>query len=241
MTCLHLCIFYLFVLVVSVSGKSRHRQVTVEVMAGSQDCFFIPDTKVGQTLDISYQVTSSSHATGKNDITVRLYTPAPHNLLYERLMDSDGSYNMELQQFGDYKLCLDNQVSTWSDKIVWFEVSLDDPEDDYEDDDYLDDDDWDKIRENDEDTVTVYEMKVEDIKTKVHDVRIHLGKMRHFQFMLGAQSSKDSKQMEANLSRLNFWSLVHMSMMIIVGVIQVIMVRQLFTDKSMVQKLTTRT
>ena len=99
-------------------------------------------------------------------------------------------------------------------------------------------------------------MKVEDIKTKVHDVRIHLGKMRHFQFMLGAQSSKDSKQMEANLSRLNFWSLVHMSMMIIVGVIQVwiqstifdlyvfvqvIMVRQLFTDKSMVQKLTTRT
>merc|ERR1712226_1379298 len=111
-----------------------------------------------------------------------------------------------------------------------------DPEDDYDEDDYFDAEDWDKIKENDEDTQSLYEMKFDDIKNSVHDVRIHLGKMRHFQFMLGAQSSKDSRQMEGNLSRLNFWSLVHMTIMILVGVIQVIMVRQLFSDKSMVQK-----
>ena len=33
-------------------------------------------------------------------------------------------------------------------------------------------------------------MKMEEIKTSVHDVRINVGKIRHFQFMLGAQMSK---------------------------------------------------
>ena len=33
------------------------------------------------------------------------------------------------------KVCFDNRVSTWSDKILWFEVNVEDPEDDYTDDD----------------------------------------------------------------------------------------------------------
>ena len=33
------------------------------------------------------------------------------------------------------KVCFDNRVSTWSDKILWFEVNVEDPDDDYTDDD----------------------------------------------------------------------------------------------------------
>ena len=33
-------------------------------------------------------------------------------------------------------------------------------------------------------------MKMEDIKTSVHDVRININKIRHSQYMLGAQMSK---------------------------------------------------
>ena len=33
------------------------------------------------------------------------------------------------------KVCFDNQVSTFSDKILWFEVNVEDPDDDYTDDD----------------------------------------------------------------------------------------------------------
>ena len=33
-------------------------------------------------------------------------------------------------------------------------------------------------------------MKMEEIKKLVHDVRINVGKIRHFQFMLGAHMSK---------------------------------------------------
>ena len=60
---------------------------------------------------------------------------------------------------------------------------------------YLTDaDDWDKMKENNEDTMSLFEMKIEDIKTAIHDVRINVGKMRHFQFMRGGAMSKDVHQ-----------------------------------------------
>merc|ERR1711989_120702 len=71
------------------------------------------------------------------------------------------------------KVCFDNRVSTWSDKILWFEVNVEDPDDDYtDDDDYFDPEDWDKMVENNEDTQSLFEIKVEDIKTAIHDVRM---------------------------------------------------------------------
>lgn len=233
----------LLALLPAALARSRHRQMTVEVAAGAEDCFFLPDVKPSQGIELEYQVTSSSAATGKNDITARVLGPAPSfTQLFESIMQSDGSFNGEAAEHGDFKVCFDNRESTWSDKIVWFEVNVADPEDDYtdDDDDYFDAEDWDKMKENNEDTQSLFDMKIEDVKTAVHDVRINVGKMRHFQFVRGGSMSKDTHQVEANLSRLNFWSLVHLVLMVVVGVSQVYMVRNLFDDKSVVQKLTAR-
>jgi len=219
------------------SAKSRHRQMTLEVTAGYEDCFFLEDVKSGQTIDFEYQVTSSSSPTGNNDITVRIHSPAPnYNTIYENNMVTEGSYNGEAEDNGDYRICLDNKVSTWSDKTVWFEVQVEDPEDDY-DDDYMDSEEWDAIKANNEDTEQMFEMKMDEIKTSVHDVRINVGKIRHFQFMLGAQMSKDTHQVDANFERINFWSVIHLLIMGLVGFTQVFMVKQLFEDKSMVKNL----
>jgi len=225
-----------------VSPKSSSRQMTVSVAAGSEDCFFLPEVKIGQVVQLEYQVTSSSSATGKNDITVKIFSPAPESkVIFESEMDTDGSHHHEAEEEGDYKICLDNKVSTWSDKVVWFEVELEDPQDDYFDDDYMDDEDWENVRANNEDTESLFDMKMEEIKGSVHDVRINMGKMRHFQFMISAQMSKDVNQVGKNLERINFWSVIHLLIMISVGATQVYMVRQLFEDKSQMHKLTTRT
>jgi len=219
------------------SAKSRHRSMTLEVTAGYEDCFFLEDVKSGQTIDFEYQVTSSSSPTGNNDITVRIHSPPPEpRQVYENNMLTEGSYNGEAEETGDYKICLDNKVSTWSDKTVWFEVQVEDPEDDY-DDDYMDSEEWEAIKANNEDTEEMFNMKMEEIKTSVHDVRINVGKIRHFQFMLGAQMSKDTHQVDGNLERINFWSVVHLLIMVVVGFTQVFMVKQLFEDKSMVKNL----
>ena len=54
----------------------------------------------------------------------------------------------------------------------------------------MDDEDWEQIKKNNEDTEGLFDMKMEDIKKSVHDTRLNVGKIRHFQFMLGAQMSK---------------------------------------------------
>ena len=55
--------------------------------------------------------------------------------VFENYKLHEGSYTGEADEDGDYKICLDNKDSTWSDKTVWFEVQILDPEDDYDDDD----------------------------------------------------------------------------------------------------------
>ena len=66
----------------------------MEVEAGSEDCFYIENVKKDESIDFEYQVrkvphhfiddisshgqvTTSSSATGRNDITVRIIGPPP--------------------------------------------------------------------------------------------------------------------------------------------------------------------
>lgn len=35
---------------------------------------------------------------------------------------------------GDHKLCLDNRMSTWAEKVVWLEITVRDPNDEYYED-----------------------------------------------------------------------------------------------------------
>ena len=98
-------------------------------------------------------------------------------------------FNGIIEEDGDYRICFDNRNSRWSDKTVWFEVQIEDPEDDY-DDDYIDTEEWDRMKELNEDTESLFEMKVEDIKTSMHSIRLRINKIRHFFFMHSGSMSK---------------------------------------------------
>ena len=108
-----------------------------------------------------------------------------------------------IEEDGDYRICFDNRNSRWSDKTVWFEVQVEDPEDDY-DDDYIDTDEWDKMKELNEDTMSMFEMKVDDIKTMLHTIRLKINKIRHFFFMHSGSMSKVERD---NWLRCNKYSL----------------------------------
>lgn len=224
---------FLSVVMSKIDAKSWHRQVTVEVGAGKEDCYFLPDVKSGQSIEFEFQVITTNSQTGKLDLTARI--TSPHGTqLYEEVMQQDGSYNSDVSEEGDYRVCFNNMDSTWSDKTVYFEVEVNDPEDIY--DDYIDSEELEEARKRNEDTESLFEMKVEDIKTAIQSVRVKIGKMRHFQWMLGAFMSKDTNQVESTMDKINFWSIVHLTIMIVVGALQVFMVRQLFEDKSFLYK-----
>ena len=55
--------------------------------------------------------------------------------VFEDLMKQEGSYEGDAEEDGDYQIRLDKQASTLSDKTVWFEIQIEDPEDDYDEDD----------------------------------------------------------------------------------------------------------
>jgi len=217
------------------------RQMTVEIEAGNDWCFFVPEVYEYQTMDFEFQVTDSSMHTGKNDITATITSPKPEsNVIYHVVQEEEGSFSEELEKDGDYEVCLDNTISTWSDKVVWFEVTVHDPKDDYYDD-YIDSYEMKEMVGRNEDYETIFDMKVEDIKESVHTTRINLGKMKHFQFMKSSDMSRDTNHVNSNKETINFWSMVHLAMMLMVGFIQVLMVKQLFAEKSFLYKMTNRT
>ena len=94
-----------------------------------------------------------------------------------------------IEEDGDYRICFDNRNSRWSDKTVSFEIQVEDPEDDY-DDEYIDTDEWDHMKELNEDTMSMFEMKVDDIKTMLHTIRLKINRIRHFFFMHSGAMSK---------------------------------------------------
>ena len=51
------------------------------------------------------------------------------------------------------------------------------------------DDDWKEMVGRNEDTESLFDVKVDDVKTFLHNIRVSLGKIRHFQLMLGADYS----------------------------------------------------
>merc|ERR1711892_840642 len=219
-----------------VSSKSSESSLTTVVNAGEESCFFYPGIKKGQTIEFDFQVIDNNSPTGHNDITARVMAPPPMNKeLFVADEENEGNFNEELEEDGEYQICLDNTISSWTDKTVWFEVSITDPTDDYYD--YgLDSGEYEAMRERNEDTETLFEMKAEEVKDLVHKVRTNVGKIRHFQYMTSAAMSQDSNHVEYNKHTIDMWSVVHVTIMLLVGVIQVVMVKQLFEDKSFFHK-----
>jgi len=224
----------IFCLVTIVHSKSHHRQMTVIIAANDDYCVFVPNITSGQTIEFDFSVTDSTGAEGINDITVRMFTPDPNpELVFQTMKEQEGSHHEEAVMDGDYQLCFDNRMSTWAEKTVYFEVTVHDPQDDYYDDYYLDSEEWRDIRgRNYEDYEEKFEMKSEDMQSSLHKTRLNLGKVKHFQFMGGADMSRDTHNVMGMKERLDTWSFIHLSLILIIGFTQIYFVRQLFEEKS---------
>ena len=81
-------------------------------------------------------------------------------------------------------------------------------------------------------------MATGDLKAYMQSVRLKLGQVKHFQFMQGADmsrvsrestrlctdviSSQDTHNVMRTIEKLDTWALIHMSIMVIIGLTQVI-------------------
>lgn len=83
-------------------------------------------------------------------------------------------------------------------------------------------------------TEDVYDLKVQDIQEVINGVRNHLTKVRHIQEIIKSTEARDRNVVEENFFKVNTFSMIQIVIMIFAGLIQVVMVRSLFDDKSKV-------
>ncbi|KAJ7332459.1 hypothetical protein JRQ81_014639 [Phrynocephalus forsythii] len=166
------------------------------------------------SLEIEYQVLDGAGL----DVDFLLLSPKHETLVFEQ-RKSDGVHTVETEE-GDYMFCFDNTFSTLSEKVIFFELILDNMGDEEQED-------WKK------------EVKGQILPTNprepllesVNSVKARLSKSIHIQTLLRAFEARDRNIQESNFDRVNFWSMVNLAVMVIVSAVQVYMLKSLFEDK----------
>ncbi|GAB5575267.1 transmembrane emp24 domain-containing protein 5 isoform X1 [Prionailurus iriomotensis] len=217
---------------------------TFTLPAGQKECFYQP-MPLKASLEIEYQVLDGAGL----DIDFHLASPQGRTLVFEQ-RKSDGVHTeawkksiwnnpslllktkltLELSQLkgrietedGDYMFCFDNTFSTISEKVIFFELILDNMGEQVQEQE-----DWKKYITG----TDMLDMKLEDILESINSIKARLSKSGHIQTLLRAFEARDRNIQESNFDRVNFWSMVNLVVMVVVSAIQVYMLKSLFEDK----------
>lgn len=121
-----LVLFSLLTLLGTLSSFTSATALTYKLTPNEKECFYThvvkQDAKVafyfavqsGGSFDIDYMVTGPSKEPGKERV------------ILEGEKERQGDYVFTATQSGEYRFCFDNSVSTFTDKLVDFEISVED-------------------------------------------------------------------------------------------------------------------
>lgn len=111
------------------------KELTISVDPGKEDCFYQKASK-GEAIDIEYQVIDGGH--GDLDITFHLVDPTGRILVAD-FKKSENSHRATVKMDGDHKFCFDNTFSSYNAKTVFFELIIENEnEDDWGSDEDID-------------------------------------------------------------------------------------------------------
>ncbi|XP_020774549.1 transmembrane emp24 domain-containing protein 5 [Boleophthalmus pectinirostris] len=195
-------------------SQSMDSDFTFTLPPGRKECFF-QTMKKDASLEIEYQVLDGAGL----DVDFYIASPTGH-VLFNDYRKSDGVHTVETED-GDYMFCFDNTFSSVSEKVIFFELILDNMDADE------DPDDWKEYVHG----TDMLDMKLEDIMDTINNVKARLSKSVHIQTVLRAFEARDRNLQESNFDRVNFWSITNLIVMVIVSAVQVYLVRSLFEDK----------
>jgi len=221
---------FIFIKIILLSYIScLEREMTVNVEAGKEECFFESVPK-DNTLTVEYQVVDGgSGQLSELDINFRLIHPKGQPLFAE-FKKPDGAHTHRSDETGDYKICFDNKFSYMSSKVIYFEILNVNEEEEYDDFAGIFDDDEELPEE-------YYDVQVSDIESQLKKIKEDIVKARHLQDQIRVTDLKDRSIAEHNFERVNFMSTFYVIILMISGVAQVLLVRSLFDDKSKINPL----
>ncbi|XP_071751696.1 transmembrane emp24 domain-containing protein 5 [Centroberyx gerrardi] len=220
-----LCVLSVFVAlperaaVLAAFSQSLDSDFTFTLPAGRKECFY-QTMKKDASLEIEYQVLDGAGL----DVDFHISSPSGH-VLFSDYRKSDGVHTVETED-GDYMFCFDNTFSAVSEKIIFFELILDNMDSEAEEPE-----DWKEYVHG----TDMLDMKLEDIMDTINSVKARLGKSVQIQTVLRAFEARDRNLQESNFDRVNMWSFTNLIVMVLVSAVQVYLVRSLFDDKKKVR------
>lgn len=209
-------------------AESLEKEITVNIEAGKEECFY-QDVKEGNVIDIEYQVIDGTH--GELDISFQLVEPTGR-IIFADFKKSENGHRVEAKVAGDYKFCFDNTFSTYNMKTVFFEIIVETTEDETWGGDDINIDDFHGMTPDE-----ILDIKVQDIQDTIYKVRNNLNKVQHLQDTLKSHEARDRNIAEENFFKVNSWSMVQILVMVLVGLVQVVMLKSLFDNTSRVHHL----
>ncbi|XP_022905560.1 transmembrane emp24 domain-containing protein 5-like [Onthophagus taurus] len=217
-----LYVFFVLLGILTLKVIALEKQITINVDPRRQDCFY-ETIKEQETVEVDYQVIDGAHT--DLDISFQILDPTGRVLIGD-FKKTGNAHTFTTQTKGDYSFCFDNTFSTVSVKTVFFELIIDN-----------DDDENDYANELELNPEEVYELKVQDILEIIAKVKSDMNKVRQLQDIIKSVEARDRNVAEENHSTVNFFSFTQIMVMLIVGIGQVITVRSLFDEKSRVHRL----
>ncbi|CAG7786119.1 unnamed protein product [Allacma fusca] len=175
---------------------------------------------LGDSTDLTTQILPAA-SQGELDINFQLTDPYNRPLVTE-FRKSDSSHSIPVTVEGLYKACFDNTFSHFSVKTVAFGITVETEDEAH----------WREYQDVDLQPEGVYEVTIEEIQEKTNIVRVILTKIKKLQEEFREVESRDRSTGEHNYERVNFWSLVNLVILVLVGFVQVFMVKGLFDEKN---------
>lgn len=211
----------------------RASDINFRIEPGSQICFY-ETGKTGQMMEVYYQVLDGQH--GDLDINFELTDPNGVKLTKD-YKSSENSILMNLKVDGDYTFCLDNSYSLMNSKLVFLYILVEDKNkvSDGEAEVAVVDKNGNEQKEVlewggvDEDG-KMYYLEVGRIADSLSLTLGHVVKSRHLLDVYAATKSRDSYLAFEGTFVVDVWSGFQISLMFLVGILQVFMIKKLFNS-----------
>lgn len=211
-----------------IAQTIHESDINFRVEAGSRTCFF-ERGRAGQMMEAYYQVLDGQH--GDLDITFEIIDPTGAKLVsdYKR---AQNSIIMDLAADGDYVFCMDNSYSMMNSKLVFVYVVIEDKAGEGgrteaaaaagEEEEVLE---WTGLDERGE----AYYVEVAAIAAALTRTLRHVARARQLLELHGAGKARDSYVAFEDTFVVDVWSAFQICFMMVVGMIQVYMIKKLFS------------
>ncbi|XP_030567867.1 transmembrane emp24 domain-containing protein 5 [Drosophila novamexicana] len=201
----------------------RHR-LTIFAEAGRMECYH-QAVAATEIIILEYQVIHG----GQGEAHINFILMDPHRkLLAADHKQQNKKHRMEANETGIYKLCFDNTISSFNQKIVAFHLEI--AAGNYE-----------ELERQQLIKEMTTDYQFDRTYTHMHDyvtkIGLNMMRSRQTQDYIRTLEARDRKLAESSFTMVNNWSCAQFIAMIIVGMLQVFMLRSIFNTDGRFYKL----